>query len=721
MAPSFEDLGDHHEGDEDGGEGRRDGRHDGDEVDHDEGGKGRSVEEPSRQTHETDTIFNARVAIHTVGRGVMAQKIAILGAGEMGHGIAELAALQGYEVAMRDIKQEYLDRGMERIRWSLGKLVERNQITNEQSDQALARIRSTLDLSEACRDADFVIEAVFEDIELKKRVFKEIDAAAPEKAVLATNTSAIPIANMASATKRPEKVVGMHFFNPPMLMQLVEVIRAERTSDSTLQGAVDLAKALGKTVVVVKKDVPGFITTRVLGPYFEEAVRIHEAEKVPIETIDASLRFRGGFPMGPFELADQVGIDVIYHLIENDERPVPRSVKSLFDAKKVGRKAGEGFYSYKEGRPKLTPDMGASFDPIRILAPMINEAAELVALGVASAADIDLAMRLGTAFPKGPLATADDLGIDAVVTALKAGPRYKPAKILEEMVAHGELGVKTGKGFYEHRPAGAGGAPKFETLLVEKDPSTHVARLMINRPDRLNSLTPEVFEEIDRALDGLAADDEVRSLVITAAGDRVFSAGADLMAFSGITKAHQFWHTSRRSEQVFHHVANFPKPTVAAINGHASGGGLELALACDFRIAARRAKLGQVEINRGLVPGAGGSQRLVRVVGLAKAKELAMLGDRITADEAAAIGLITKAVDNETFEQEVRSFAERLADQAPIAMRLIKTVLNRSGDVPIDAALEMEAMSFGLVMSTDDIYEGIQAFMEKRPPKFKGE
>ena len=651
----------------------------------------------------------------------MAQTIAVLGAGEMGHGIAELAALHGYTVVMRDIKQEFLDRGMERIRWSLDKLVERNQVTRDHADEALARIHTTLDLAKACGDADFVIEAVFEDSELKKKVFRELDGVAPDKAILASNTSAIPITTMASATRRPKQVVGMHFFNPPMLMQLVEVIRAEATSDATLAAAVDLAKALGKTVVVVKKDVPGFITTRVLGPYFEEAVRIHEVEGVPIETIDASLRFRGGFPMGPFELADQVGIDVLYHLIENEKRPMPKSVRTLFEAKKVGRKAGEGFYSYKEGRPKLTPDMGESFDPVRILAPMINEAADLVAQGVASAEDVDLAMRLGTAFPKGPLATADDLGLDRVVDALKGHPRYKPARILEDMVAKGQLGVKSGQGFYEHRAAPAGEGPTYETLLVTRDPETHVATLMINRPDRLNSLTPQVFDEIDRALAQLETDDEVRTLVITAAGDRVFSAGADLMAFTGITKAHQFWRTSRRSEEVFHHVANFPKPTIAALNGHASGGGLELALACDFRIAARRAKLGQVEINRGLVPGAGGSQRLVRVVGLAKAKELAMLGDRILADDAASIGLITKAVDNEAFEAEVRSFAERLANQAPIAMRLIKTVLNRSGDIPIDAALEMEAMSFGLAMSTDDIYEGIQAFMEKRPPKFKGE
>jgi enoyl-CoA hydratase / 3-hydroxyacyl-CoA dehydrogenase len=642
-------------------------------------------------------------------------KLAVIGAGEMGHGIAELAALHGHDVRMRDVKQEFLDRGMERIRWSLGKLVERNQIRGDQKEDALARIHPTLSLAEACDNADVAIEAVFEDLDLKKRIFHELDEAAPKKTILASNTSALPITKMALVTKRPQQVVGMHFFNPPMLMPLIEVIRADTTSDATLGVAVDLSKSLGKTVVVVKKDVPGFITTRVLGPYFEEAARIHDEEVIPIETIDAAMRFQAGFPMGPFELADQVGIDVLHHLIKNAGRPMPRSVQALMDAKKLGRKVDEGYYAYKAGRPKLTPEMGQSFDPVRILSRMINEAAELVALDVASPADIDQAMRLGTAFPKGPLATADDLGIDVVVTALKD---RKPAKILEDMVARGDLGTKTGKGFFQHDERR--GAMNFETLLVTRDTETHVATIAINRPDRLNTISPQVFDEIEKALAELEKDDAVRCLVVTGVGDRSFSAGADLASFGDFSKAFKVWEFSRHAERVMSRLANFSKPTLAAINGHCFGGGLELALACDFRIAAKRAKLGQTEVNLGLVPGAGGTQRLVRTLGQAKAKELVLLGVRLTADEAAAIGLVTKAVENESFLQEVRGLAEKLAKQAPIAVRLAKALLNRGADTPIDSALEMEAMAFGLVASTEDIFEGIQAFMEKRDPKFKG-
>src|SRR5439155_1124424 len=197
---------------------------------------------------------------------------------------------------------------------------------------------------------------------------------------------------------------------------------------------------------------------------------------------------------------------------------------------------------------------------------------------------IDEAMRLGTAFPKGPLATADDLGIDAVINALKQEPSAKPAKLLEDMVARRDLGTKTGKGFYEHKDRGGG--MNFETLLISRDTETHVATIAINRPDRLNTISPQVFDELERALAELEKDEAVRCVVVTGAGDRSFSAGADLTSFSDISKAFKVWQFSRRGEEVMNRLANFSKPTLAAINGHCFGGGLELALACDFRIAA---------------------------------------------------------------------------------------------------------------------------------------
>jgi len=648
------------------------------------------------------------------------QKIAVLGAGEMGHGIAELAALRGFHVSMRDIKPEFVDRGMERIRWSLGKLVERNEVTKEQADEALARIHTTTDLAEAVKDADIVIEAVFEDLDLKKKVFAEIDAHAPEGAILGSNTSGLSITQMGRATKRPGKAVGLHFFNPVMMMPLLEIVKGEDTSEATLEAAQDLARKLGKTPIVCRKDVPGFITSRTIAPYMLEAAWIHDEEGVPTEVIDSALKFKVGFPMGPFELTDRVGVDLMAMATAKQGIPVPPSIERLAKAGKHGQKAGEGFYRYKgDGKPAINPDQGKDFDPMRVLAPVINEAARLLEWEVAPAETIDLAMRLGTAFPKGPLRLADEYGIDVVLASLGGSKRHTPVKLLGAMAAEGRLGVKAGQGFYYHgeRPM----ETKYDTIRVETDGETGIATITLNRPDRLNTINPEMVEELDRALAELERDEKVRCVVVTGAGEKAFSAGADVTAFGSIDKSFKAWGYARRTQLVVDRLANFPKPTLAAINGYAFGGGCEIALACDFRVAAKRAKLGQTELNLGLITGAGGAPRLVKLLGLAKAKEIVLLSARYTAEEAHKIGLVTRVVENESFGAGVAEFAQQLAARPPVAYRLAKEVLNRSPDMSIDAALEAEAKAFGLVTSTEDIFEGLQAMMEKREPKFKGQ
>ena len=190
------------------------------------------------------------------------RKIAVMGAGAMGHGIAQVAAMSRFEVIMRDISEEFLERGMKNIQWSINKFVEKGKLKPEEAEETLKRIKTTVSLEEAVKEADFVIEAVPEDLNLKQQVFREMDAHAPSHTILATNTSALPITEIAAATKRPEKVVGMHFFNPPQLMRLVEVVRGEKTSEDTCKVTVELAKKFGKEPVLCKKDVPGFIANR---------------------------------------------------------------------------------------------------------------------------------------------------------------------------------------------------------------------------------------------------------------------------------------------------------------------------------------------------------------------------------------------------------------------------------------------------------------------------
>lgn len=635
----------------------------------------------------------------------------------MGHGLAELAALHGFKVSMNDVKDEFIKKGLERIEWSLRKLAEKGKL-KETPEQVMGRIKTSTRLREAVKDADFVIEAVLEDLEVKKDVFKKLDEFSPPGTVLASNTSGLSITTMGRSTKRPQKVIGMHFFNPPVIMELVEVVKGEDTDDETIELTQELSRKLGKTPILCRKDIPGFITTRVIFHYMNEAGWIHHEEGVAKEAIDSAMKFKVGFPMGPFELADQVGIDLLVLAQEKQGYPVPPPFKERVEKGKLGRKSEEGFYDYRgDAKPVIRPDDGKEFEPLRILAPTINEAAQLVETEVASPEEIDLAMRLGTAFPKGPLALADEIGIDKVVQELQTSERHKPAEILLKMVEKGKVGKRGGEGFYRYE---AEKAAEFESIIVERDPESMRATLTLNRPERLNTITPEMVEELSTALRDLEQDAEVRCLVLRGAGEKAFCAGADVTAFTGMDKAHKAWAFTKKVHEVYRRLEEFPKPTVAAIRGYAFGGGLELAIACDFRIATVASTLGLTETSLGLMPGAGGTQRLSRLIGLGRAKELILLAKRISGKEAEAIGLVNKAVEEEEFEAATEELSTKLAKGPPIALRLAKQLLNYSSQGPGDLGLDMEALAFSVVTSTEDLFEGISAFMSKKEPEFKG-
>jgi enoyl-CoA hydratase/3-hydroxyacyl-CoA dehydrogenase len=257
----------------------------------------------------------------------------------------------------------------------------------------------------------------------------------------------------------------------------------------------------------------------------------------------------------------------------------------------------------------------------------------------------------------------------------------------------------------------------YETIKVEKEEST--LWIILNRPHRLNAFNDVLMEELSDMLDTAEKDSSVKCVVITGDGDRAFSAGADVTMFPKATpvKAEEF---SRAGQKVFGKVEEMTKPVIAVINGFALGGGLELALACDFRLAAEHAELGSPEIGLGLIPGWGGTQRLVRLIGLARAKELVMLGNRVKADEALRIGLVTKVVHYEKLREEAREMAKKLAEGPPIAMKYAKHALNFGTQVPLETGLRLEASLMGLSFSTEDLKEGVEAMMSKRKAQFKG-
>jgi len=258
----------------------------------------------------------------------------------------------------------------------------------------------------------------------------------------------------------------------------------------------------------------------------------------------------------------------------------------------------------------------------------------------------------------------------------------------------------------------------YETIKIERE--ENIVWITLNRPHRLNAFNDVLVEELSEALDTVEKDSSVRCVIITGEGDRAFSAGADITAFPKATpvKAEEL---SRGGQKVFSKIEEMSKPVIAAINGYALGGGLELALACDFRIASEHAELGSPEINLGIIPGWGGTQRLVRIVGLRNAKRLVMLGERIKADEALKMGLVDKVVPFEKLREEAKALARRLAEGPPIAMKYAKHALNFGSQVPLDVGLRLEATLMALLFSTQDVKRGIEAFMSKRKPEFKGD
>ena len=390
------------------------------------------------------------------------KKVAVIGAGTMGHGIAQVFAMKGYQVNLLDINEEILKKAKQSIAWSLEKFVEKRRIRKEDADAALSRINTTTAYEEAVSDIDLAIEAVPEDIELKKKIFAKVDEIAPPHAIIATNTSTLSITEMGNATKRPDKAVGMHWFNPPQLMQLIEVVKGDKTSDETANKIIELSKKLGKTPILCKKDVRGFIVNRVLGCVFNEAFWTYYRGEATKEGIDASVKYTGGFPMGWFELCDFVGIDisyevgkVLYEAYGERFKPCPEVIEPLVKEGKFGQKTGQGFYDWSKGRPRIPFELSDEYDVDRSWAVAINESAWLIYEEVAEPESIDTGMKLGTGWPSGPCEYADRKGLDWALNKLKElydkykMEIYNPCPLLKDYVEKGWTGRKAGRGFYQ--------------------------------------------------------------------------------------------------------------------------------------------------------------------------------------------------------------------------------------------------------------------------------
>ena len=382
-----------------------------------------------------------------------ATKVGVAGAGAMGSGIAQVAAAAGHAVVIADANAGAVERARASITASLGKLVEKQKLDRAASDATIGRIDFTAaplaDDMTRFRDCALVIEAVIEDLGAKQALFRALSGAVAPDAILASNTSSLSIASIARACECPERVVGMHFFNPAPVLPLVEIVPWLGTSADVTVAAKKLADSWGKTTVVAA-DTPGFIVNRVARPYYGESLRIHDEGIANCATIDWAMKELGGFKMGPFELMDFIGNDVNFAVTSSmyescfwEPRYKPSiTQKRLTEAGHLGRKTGRGYYNYDKGATAIEPDRDRKLGQQvfeRVLAMLINEAAEAVLYRVASPRDIDLAMMKGVNYPQGLLAWSDELGADWALSRLTklqdeyGEDRYRPSAMLRRM------------------------------------------------------------------------------------------------------------------------------------------------------------------------------------------------------------------------------------------------------------------------------------------------
>jgi len=664
-------------------------------------------------------------------------KAAVVGAGTMGGQIAQTIAAAGIPVVLKDIKQELVDHGLQEARdvtaGQVARLVKKGKLTEEQAgaqvDEVVGRIHGTTSYA-GFGDVDFVIEAVPERMEVKQAVFAELDAVTPGHAILASNTSSLSIAEIGDATLRPEKVIGFHYFYPAAVMPLIELVEGEDTSAETIQVATAFAQTIKKQAITCA-EVPGFVVNRILNSGISEVWRAQEEQGLSIKKIDEGVGAANVVPMGPYFLVNLLGLDTVLHVAEHlaqsygERFYVPRGMQQLVAEGKLGAKTGgDGFYS-PAGEPNLEGDGEPDVEALVELLTMKTflEAALVLEEGVATHRDIDFGMMAGAGLDptRGllpPFLKADVMGLDAVLERLEAleeshGDRFEPPTILRRLVAQGRLGQKSGQGFYAY-PQPDAQQPAGDEAVVKLETRGDVGIAWLAN-GQMNSISPQVVEHLGRVF-AAVQERGLRAMVVASSNPFLFCAGADIKAFTQMDEAggkalldgaHGLLRSFERSRVV----------TIAAVNGLAYGGGCELAMACDVRLAARSAIFGQPEIKLGIIPGFGGTQRLPRLVGLNKALEMNLGGDPISASEAYDFGLVTRLVEDHELLDHALMWARKFAEQAPLAVEQIKLV---SGQADLDDGIAAEKAGFAAAFNSADGKEGITAFLGKRKAQWQG-
>jgi len=625
------------------------------------------------------------------------KKICVLGAGTMGAGIAQRAAQSGFQVSLRDIEDRFVQGGLDNIKGTLDEGIKRRKVTEEQAKAIIGSIHGTTDMAEAVDGAQLVIEAIFEDMEIKAQVFKEADELSSPGTILVSNTSSLSITEMSKMVGDPKVFAGLHFFFPSAINRLLEVIAGDDTSDETMDLLMDLGRVMGK-VPIRCKDSPGFIVNRYFVPYLNEACRLVAEDIASIATVDAAACKAFGIGMGPFALMNATGIPIAYHSqcslhdALGDAYAPSSLLKRQFEAEELWDLTGDVDEEAKKAAMK------------RLKGVVYTVAAQLMDEGVCSTEDADLGATIGLRWALGPFAMMNAEGTKEARYLVGAWLQTLPEGATIEVPASLE--------------ALASNDAKWSVSTVVMETDGPVAIIRMSRPAAMNALNTEVLQDLHAALETVEADPELRVIVLTGEGN-AFVAGADIkeMVTKTPLEAREF---TQLGHKVFRRIEEMDAIVIVAINGYALGGGMELALACDIILASEKARMGLPEVGLGIHPGFGGTQRLPRMVGRWKAKELILTTQQLSAAEAKAIGLVNEVYPADMLLEKAMGMAKKIARQGPVAIKLAKHVVNRGSEIDLDTALNYEVESVSLCFASEDRVEGLQAFIDRRKPEFKG-
>lgn len=685
------------------------------------------------------------------------ETVAIIGSGNMGSGIAQKSAQEEFNVQMVDREEKWVKRGQEIISNLLDQALERRIFSDKQINSIKSRIEGVVGTENINPNTDLVIEAVFEDFEIKKEVFTILDRVCNENTILASNTSSLSVNDLARATKRPERFVGLHFFYHPAKNRLIEIIPAETTSEETLHAVETYCKAMGK-VVIICKDRPGFVVNRFFVPWLNEACLLLEEGVASTAQIDSIACKAFDIGMGPFTLMNLTGPSIALHATDYlaDQLNTPR-YKGASNLREMvaNNKAWEIDNSpeYNESVRKIVEE--------RLLGQVFAVASQIVDEEICSKEDVDRGAKVGLRWNKGPFELANKIGINRAFEMSKEYCKLANLDIPNMLKTQKESDKSFDFSYVD--------------VIISKD----VATVRLNRPEAMNALNVDLVNELGQKIDDLNDRDDIKAIVLEGSG-KAFVAGADVKFFVDKIKEDSFqeiYDFTAYGHEVLSKLENSSKITIALATGLTLGGGLELALACDYRIGTNKTQMRFPETNIGIYPGLGGTQRTVKICGVEVARYAVLAGNFLNAETAYAFGLITHLVDqnyvaktisdiitggkpenkfrHEPIDKENKNviFAKKyysddnikqildgnkpnniqgldenmilrqmksISYTAPIALEIAADLLEiaNSENISLTDGLSQELSNLERIFSTKDAYEGLSSLIEGRRPSY---